>query len=222
MGMPDSDDTLEIKSIHKWSADNAAAYNGIYHFGESEAELDMLVIGYDSGLVVQLFRNDWGKVDGEKGEFWRKKAEVFRKLNLTGNKFVSGYEFGYFVTYGKEKGLLWGGNPDRIITDTMEYGARESGDLTQFWFFQEGDYPELSLKIQGDDYFNNRTKEQLQVMRNEIYARYGQRFVKGGAMYAWFSKKKWYRPFRDNVQECLTAIELRNIAAIKKYETIDK
>ena len=57
-GMPESEDTLEIKAIHKWSADQASAYNGIYHFGESEAELDMMVIGYDSGMVIQVFRND--------------------------------------------------------------------------------------------------------------------------------------------------------------------
>lgn len=55
-------------------------------------------------------------------------------------------------------------------------------------------------------------------MRNEIYARYGQRFAKGGKMYAYFSTKKWYASFRDNVQRCLTDIELRNIALIKYFE----
>ena len=221
--MVDDDGTgFDVKQFHNWTARNPSGYTGVYHFGESEGEVEMLVIGYDSGLVVQAFRGDWGKVDGQKGDVWRKTAEVFRNLKLTGNKFVSGYEVGMFMTYKGDSTLLWGGRPGSTNTDTMECGTVVQWNLRKFWFFQEGDYPELSLKIQGDDYFKDRTKEQLQLMRNEIYARYGQRFVKGGAMHAWFSKKEWYQPFRDNVQDCLTAIELRNIAAIKKYETIDK
>lgn len=222
VGMPDSDDTLAIKDIHGWLAESASAYNGVYHFGESEGEVEMLVIAYDSGMVVQVFSNDWGKVDNYKGDTWRKKAEVFRAPKLTGNKFVSGNNAVHFVTYGKEKGILWGAGRDKPVTDTMEYGARTDTDLTKFWFFRKGDYPELSCKIQSSDYFKDRTKEQLQVMRNEIYARYGQRFIKTGAMYGWFSTKKWYMPFRDNVQDCLTAIELRNIETIKQFEKIDK
>jgi hypothetical protein len=101
--------------------------------------------------------------------------------------------------------------------DTVEFGERNYA-LDKFWFFEKGDYTELSYRLPDTSYFKSRSKEQLQVMRNEIYARYGRRFAKGGKMYAYFSKKKWYAPFRDNVQMCLTDIELRNIALIKYFE----
>jgi YARHG domain len=221
-GYVGSDDQLDPKKLHKWAAQKLSDYNGVYHFGESEGETDLLVIAHDSSLVLQSFANDWGKVDNRKVETWRKSVKVLRGVKIMNNAFVSDSMNGFFMVYDLEKGKMSGiivpDNPGKI--DTVEFGGRERLDVEKFWFFK-GEYPELSYKMPDTSYFKSRSKEQLQVMRNEIYARYGQRFAKGGKMYAYFSTKKWYEPFRDNVQMCLTDIELRNITLIKYFESGD-
>ena len=221
-GYVGSDDVLDPKKLHKWEAQKLSDYNGIYHFGESEGETDLLVIAHDSSLVLEIFANDWGKVDNQKRETWRKKAQVFRGVKITNNAFVSDSLNGFFMSYDLAKGKMYGiivpDNPGKM--DTAEFGNRKSSVIEHFYFFK-GDYPELSYKLPDTSYFKSRSKEELQVMRNEIYARYGQRFAKGGKMYAYFSKKEWYSPSRDNVQMCLTEIELRNIALIKYLESAD-
>ena len=99
--------------------------------------------------------------------------------------------------------------------DTVEFGGRIN--ITTDNFF-DGDYPQLSQKVLDDSFFANKTKEQLQIMRNEVYARYGMRFIKGGKMYNWFIQKNWYQPWRDLTNSCLTETEIRNIAKVLRFE----
>jgi len=61
------------------------------------------------------------------------------------------------------------------------------------------------------------SSEELQVMRNEVFARKGLRF-KTPAMRAHFEKQPWYRPSSDDVTKQLTPLELANVAAIKARE----
>ena len=60
----------------------------------------------------------------------------------------------------------------------------------------------------------------LQIMRNEIYARHGYAFRPGGTMYAYFGKQIWYQPQYDDVTSKLTEIEQINIALIQVLEKI--
>jgi hypothetical protein len=218
-GYVGSDDTLNPKKLYKWEAQKLSAYNGVYDFGESEGEWELLVIATDSGLVLQSFHFEWGKVDNIEGYTFRKRVRVYRNVKVSSNKFISDSLTGFFMTYNtselKRNGIILLKNPAKI--DTVEFG-RKYDSLDKFWFFKKGDYGELSYELPDTSYFRSRSKEQLFFMRNEIYARYGQRFAKGGKAYAYFSKKGWYAPFRDNVQMCLTEIEFRNIALIKYFE----
>gem|GEM_PF-2446115 len=58
----------------------------------------------------------------------------------------------------------------------------------------------------------------LQVMRNEIFARHGFKFKTGGDMANYFGKQNWYRPQYDDVTSKLTEIERINIALIQLLE----
>ena len=58
----------------------------------------------------------------------------------------------------------------------------------------------------------------LQVMRNEIYARYGYKFKAGGEMDGYFCTQDWYTPQYDDVASKLTEIERINIALIQVLE----
>jgi len=73
--------------------------------------------------------------------------------------------------------------------------------------------------LSGDDWKQNETNfeigshftlEDLDIMRNEIFASYGYRF-KGEKWQDYFGKKKWYRPRFDNVDDQLTEIDRHNI-----------
>ena len=59
---------------------------------------------------------------------------------------------------------------------------------------------------------------QLDYMRNEIFADYGYKF-KSEKWQKEFSKQKWYKPLLDNVDDSLTAIEMKNIAFILKEKS---
>ena len=62
------------------------------------------------------------------------------------------------------------------------------------------------------------SKYELKIMRNEIFARYGYKFIEGGTMDKYFSHKDWYRGDYDNVDDFLTPIEKHNINLIQKCE----
>lgn len=57
------------------------------------------------------------------------------------------------------------------------------------------------------------TIDDLDVMRNEIFASYGYRF-KSERWQTYFGKQKWYRPRFDNVDDQLTEIDRHNISLI--------
>lgn len=80
-----------------------------------------------------------------------------------------------------------------------------------------GDYPQASQRLLKDDDVNNLMKEQLETMRNEIFARHGYCF-KRKAQRELFEDKDWYIPNTVDVKKDLTDIEKKNIALIKRFE----
>lgn len=80
-----------------------------------------------------------------------------------------------------------------------------------------GDYPESSLKLLSEDDVANLSKEELELMRNEIFARHGYCFKKK-TLRATFENADWYVPNTADVTKDLTPIEKKNIALIKRYE----
>lgn len=66
-------------------------------------------------------------------------------------------------------------------------------------------------------YLWGKSKEELRIMRNEIFARYGYIF-KSQDLKTYFEKQKWYKPLSENVEDKLTEIDKKNIALILEYE----
>lgn len=83
--------------------------------------------------------------------------------------------------------------------------------------YQPGLYPEASTRYLTYDDIRNKSKWQLKIMRNEIYARYGYIF-KTKDMRNYFNSQSWYNPVYSDVSGQLTSLEKRNVAFIKKYE----
>jgi hypothetical protein len=64
---------------------------------------------------------------------------------------------------------------------------------------------------------NQLPKEELKIMRNEIFARHGYIF-KADDLTNYFSEQDWYNPQFNDISDRLTPIEKENIGLIKQFE----
>ncbi len=84
----------------------------------------------------------------------------------------------------------------------------------------KGKYIIASERYLIDDDLRNLSKNELKIMRNEIFARHGYIFKKNGQMDKYFSRQKWYNPQHKDVKSLLTQIEKENIKMIIQYENL--
>lgn len=80
-----------------------------------------------------------------------------------------------------------------------------------------GEYPQASERELSEGDVENYTAEELEIMRNEIYARHGYSF-KNKKMRAHFEKQKWYVPMGVDIRSQLSDVEAKNIELIYRYE----
>lgn len=88
----------------------------------------------------------------------------------------------------------------------------------EFRYLQDvGDYPQASKRLLKEEDVENLMKPELELMRNEIFARHGYCFQKK-MLRQQFENKDWYIPNTVDIKKDLTDTEKKNIALIKKYE----
>lgn len=76
-------------------------------------------------------------------------------------------------------------------------------------------YPFASTRILANDELDRFSPRELSLMKNEIYADYGQIFTDEKTK-RYFSKKSWYTPLMEDVTELLSDVEAINIGKIEK------
>ena len=197
---------------------------GAYHFGDSDSEWDLVVLQIGDSLILQAYNGIWGKEYYSKQGTWLLQCQTFNKVSVAGSKFYFGKYSGQFVEFKEENRRI---NAILLYCDLMagrNYG-KDSADVGFYssnaeTFFSDNDYYQLSIAVQPDSYFSGKTKQELKIMRNTIFARYGLILQPGGEMEKYFEKKDWYRPFKKDVSDCLTQIELLNLEAISKFEKL--
>lgn len=201
---------------------------GVYHFGESESEWDFVIHQYGDSLIVQLYNGIWGLDQLNKKETWLSQCQTYNSAYTLGNRIFFGPYNGLFTEYklGNKisKALLIFCDPifgRRVFgKDSAEVGIYNSLlSIKEFYKSEDPQsYYQLSLSIQPDNFFKGKSKEELKIMRNTIYAKYGLLFQKGGDMENYFKGKSWYNPYLKDVSACLTEIEKRNILSIIRFE----
>jgi hypothetical protein len=82
---------------------------------------------------------------------------------------------------------------------------------------ENGEYPQASERLLTAEDVSNMLKEELQLMRNEIYARHGYSF-KDKEIRHHFDSIAWYIPMGVDVRQELTDEEVQNIDLIYEYE----
>ncbi|MBS1518025.1 MAG: YARHG domain-containing protein [Bacteroidetes bacterium] len=75
-----------------------------------------------------------------------------------------------------------------------------------------------SVKLLKKKDIENLYKDELEIIRNLIFARHGYIFKSENIL----SRMEWYIPRSENVSDELTEIELKNIELIKRYEPYAK
>jgi hypothetical protein len=80
-----------------------------------------------------------------------------------------------------------------------------------------GQYPQASKRLLKEEDVENMMKPELEMMRNEIFARHGFCFKKK-SLREEFENKDWYVPNTIDIKNELTDIEKKNITLIKRYE----
>ncbi len=80
-----------------------------------------------------------------------------------------------------------------------------------------GEYPVVSERKISTTEIAGCSKDDLKIMRNEIFARHGYIF-KTNEMKSYFNKQKWYKGKYNNVDNMLTDVEIHNIKVIQEVE----
>lgn len=196
---------------------------GVYHFGDSESEWNLVFFPYNESVIIQIWNGTWAKDQNTNNPIWLQKCQTFNDVKVKDNKFYFGIYSGQFVEFkgeenSKIKSVLLFSDPIKGINykkDSAEVGFYSTTTDT---FFDDKERYQLSLKIQPESYFINKTKQELKVLRNTIFANYGLIFQKGGEMDKYFRKREWYQSWQKDVSNCLTEIEKKNLETIKKFE----
>lgn len=101
------------------------------------------------------------------------------------------------------------------VTDAKEYELKKREyryDKTV------GPYPEASQRKLKDEELDNMMPNELEIMRNAIYARHGYSF-KNKSMRMHFNKMSWYVPMGVDIRDQISDIEAYNIDKIYRYES---
>jgi len=80
-----------------------------------------------------------------------------------------------------------------------------------------GRFPQASERLLTVSDLQNLSKDDLKIMRNEIFARHGYIFQTQD-MKTYFQNQSWYSPQSSNVTAKLSNIEIKNVELIKSYE----
>lgn len=205
------------KKFEKWIDSLKSDYQGQYHFGFSEGESYLFIIATKDSCYAQLTYGDWGLTNGKQDFIWQ--YEPLNNVEIKGNKFYSDKTNGEFVIYNgndkKLKGLVVFTPWRRAVKKGIsEFGFYRSP--AQFW--HTGKHPYASYKVLNEIELQKMSLQDLKIMRNEIYARYGYIFTPDGEMDKYFRTQKWYSQKNKNVDRFMTGLEKRNINLIQRAE----
>lgn len=208
---------IDESKVSPWNVENIKDYESVYHFGESEGESDFILIVVDSTVYGQIRTGHWN----ENSTGWIPEHINLQNIRIEGSKFFSDSYNGEFVVYDNGKEPISGLKIDKPWMDEPSYNGYEIGTVNYpiNIHYELGNYTQASTQLLKLEDLKKYTSSELQLMRNEIYARYGYIFSKGEKMDTYFSKTKWYKPQYKSVENMLTELEKQNIKTIKKNES---
>lgn len=145
------------------------------------------------------------------------KLELFE---YTGNQQTATCK----LVFNSGKGCYLGqmSNTDGRKLDIRICGDKFDHSISQGSSSVPGDYPEASIRMLTERELKEYSQEELQLMRNEIFARHGYIF-KSGDIQNYFETQSWYQDIPkldqgDNGMTHLTDFEKANVSLITSIE----
>lgn len=201
--------------VKPWTAENKKDYESVYHFGDSEWEYDLVIVVTNQKSFAFIRRGEFN----DDATDWIQTYEPLTSVKISGNRFYCSEFQGQFAVYNdgnkKLKGLKMLDKQTNDLHKGYEFGP-QSYPITDFF---SGKYRRASYKSLTESELESLSKEELQIMRNEIFARYGYTFIPDGKMDKYFRTQKWYKAQHKNVNSFLTELEKENIQKIKNIES---
>lgn len=197
-----------------WIPSNQGDYSGVYELGQQERQAFLRVISTPNYTIFQLKTNFQYKPGGPRDVHFNTYSNP--TIDKHGNvnfgehegKFVKHCDFFGDTIYSiKFKPAITAFSP------LDELGKRKNLESSYKGKFIQASTIELTVND-----LTGLTPKELQIMRNEIFARYGYAFKEGGEMARYFNNKYWYKPERTEVNELLTKLEKANIQLIQNEE----
>ena len=185
--------------------------DGVYRFGDTEPYSQLIIITTGPQVVAQLRTGYWAKPN-----VWEKTYLNLTNVKIVDEKLSSEEYSGEFIFYDEEDELTRGLRlEDFPKKQNVSVGKRISSIKTFF----EGSYPYTSIRLLSRlELQSMPSRNELKLMRNEIFARYGYKFEPNGRMDKHFAEKPWYLPEHEDVTPFLTDIEVQNVNQIKSTE----
>ncbi|BDD11845.1 hypothetical protein FUAX_42770 (plasmid) [Fulvitalea axinellae] len=201
------------QEIHK----DISKYVGVYTFGMSESETLLVINTHGNEVVAQIRSFEWIMDSNYKTNGYKHIFQTLSNVRIKNGRLISDELEGQFVNV-KEKNF----SGSALLTERVSY--KEIVNLA-FGFKSEslddyysGDYQFASYRLLSKEELMTYSKEELRIMRNEIFARYEYDFKSGGEMEKYFENQEWYNPNNKDVASLLTDFEIKNIKLIRSLE----
>lgn len=208
-------DDIDGRKLKPWFAKDKKTYEMAYHFGDSEAESNLLLLVDNGKCYAQISWGEWSMDNTQ----WLQRFETLNNVRVEGNRFYSNKTNGEFVLYIDKGDTTYCLKVYQPWSGVAAKGQYEVGFVAgKAALFINGQFPQASLRLLNMMELEKMSKTELQVMRNEIYARYGYLFKTGGAMHTYFSKQDWYQGQYADVNKFLTELERSNLQLIQAAE----
>ncbi|TWP28042.1 YARHG domain-containing protein [Apibacter muscae] len=210
--------------VNEEVGDRAKKVNHIFHFRNDNKSHFIKIMNLEGKTYAQSI-SEFVILDfnSKKGGDLHRKVEKLANITIDGNNFISDQLKASYILL-KEKGTNYE-NINEIPIKLMVCSKDKFGntncrinddevEITPEEF--PGKYPQTGFTRLGDEDLRNKKPKELEIMRNEIYARYGYRFSEPSVADYFFSQN-WYEPLVDNKLVELNDLELDNVAMIDLY-----
>jgi hypothetical protein len=207
------DHEIDSSLLTTWEVDSIKEYSGTYFFGFAEGDDELRIFINKPIVVAQRIISRFNQNGDYESTYFN-----FTNVRVDGSKFSSDQTNGEFMTLNENNNTQRGLFLNSPWTEKFNNGGEFGSRLPEEQVYLQGSYPQGSTRLIRKSELDSLNLDQLQVFRNEIFARYGHSFRNGGKMDKYFSKTNWYKKSEIKGPDFLTEMEKINIALIKQVE----